>query len=149
MLKKFATTLTAGAVTIFAAGCDGDPLEPSDHPEAGGIVIVNAETEAVLATSIARGSAFDNSITVPVGGALEVEVFFLDVDDLTQRFLPDADGGESLRATIANTAIVSFDFHGDHADFEGLAAGTTTATFDLMHGGHSDYNSGPLTIVVQ
>lgn len=148
MLKKLATALMVGGLTVFAAGCD-NPLEEEEHPEAGGVVIVSAQTDAVLATSIGAGSAFDNPITVPVGGALEVEIFFLDADDTTQRFLPHADEGESLRVTIADTGIATFESHGDHADFEGVSAGTTTATFDLMHGGHSDFATGNLTIIVQ
>jgi hypothetical protein len=151
LLKNVATTIVAGALAIFAAGCD-DPLEPEEHPEAGGVVILEEGTGTVLATSIGANTAFDNPITVPLGGLLEVEVLFLNEDDptdLARAFLPDEDEGESLQVTIVNEAIVGFEFHGDHGDFEGLAVGTTTAGFDLMHGGHSDFKSGNLTINVQ
>lgn len=151
LLKRFVTPMILSSLMAMAAGCD-DPLEPEEHPEAGGVVIFAAGTQTVLTRSVGREAAFDNQIIVPLGGALEVEVMFLNEDDptnLAAAFLPDEDEGQSLRVTIDNEAVASFDSHGDHGDFEGLAAGTTTATVDLMHGGHSDFSSGDLTIVVQ
>lgn len=153
LLKKFTTPVLVGTLAIFAAGCGGDdPLEPEEHPEAGGVIILDESTGDLLAASIEANEPFDNPITVPVGGALEVEVLFLDEEDptdLSRAFLPDVDEGESLRVTIADTGIATFEFHGDHGDFTGVSAGTTTATFFLMHAGHPDFTSGPLTIVIQ
>ena len=155
MIRRFTTRclapLALGAIALVAASC-GDPLQPDDHPDAGGVVVFAEGTRNVLAMSVGAGVAFDNPITVPLGGTLEVEVLFLDADDpanLDLAFLPRAAEGESLRATVANPAIAGFDLHGDHADFEGLAPGTTTVRFDLMHGSHSDFASGPLTVTVQ
>ena len=146
---RWMSTLLLGGVLL--AGCD-DPLEPEEHPEAGGVLIRSEASGAVLARSVGAGAAFDNALTVPRGGVLEVEVLLLDADaptDLARAFLPDEDEGESLEIRISNGALVSFTSHGDHADFSGLLPGTTTATFDLMHGGHADFSSGPLTIIVQ
>lgn len=151
LLRDVTTTMLVGSLAIFAAGCDDDPLEPEEHPEAGGVVILDEEKEP-LAMSVGAGADFDNSITVPLDGALEVEVLFLNEDDPTNldlAFLPDEDEGESLEVSIADETIAAFDFHGDHGDFEGLSAGTTTATIFLMHGNHSDFDSGDLTIIVE
>ncbi len=151
-IKKFALPLIAGVFTVFAAGC-GDSLGPGDdHPEAGGVVIFQRGTQNVVALSVGRNVAFNNAITVPRGQEVDYDVRFLDSSqptNLARAFVPDASEGESLRVTVQNSAIARAEAHGDHIDFTGVAAGTTTATFDLMHGGHSDFTSGALTIVVQ
>ncbi|MBA2669511.1 MAG: hypothetical protein H0U67_03985 [Gemmatimonadetes bacterium] len=150
-MKKFVSPLLTGLLVVFtAAACDG-PLDPEEHPEAGGVVILQRGTNTVLARSVGARAAFDKPLQLRVGQAAEVEVKFLDSDnpnDLSRAFLPDETEGESLVLTVANPAIAAFDFHGDHGDFEGLAPGTTTATVQLFHGGHSDFDSGTLTINV-
>jgi hypothetical protein len=152
MLKKLTTPLLLGSLVFAAAGCD-DPLEPEEHPEAGGVIIFEAGTQNVLAVSVgAQPTPFDNALVVPLGGALEVEILFLDDSDPTNHalaFHPDEDEGESLRVTIANEAIAEVDLQGDNVEFEGIAAGATIASIDLMHAGHPDYESGDLTIAVQ
>ncbi len=150
-IKRFALPLVAGVFTIFAAGC-GASLAPEEHPEAGGVVIFQRGTQNVVALSVGRNVAFNNAITVPRGQEVDYDVRFLDASqptNLARAFVPDEDDGESLRVTVQNSAIARVEAHGDHADFTGVAAGTTTAIFDLMHGGHSDFGSGALTIVVQ
>ena len=142
----FALALLAGA-----AGCD-DPLEPEEHAEAGGVVILATGSGSVLSRSIGANAAFDAPLTVPLGGTLEVRILFLDEadpSDLGRAFTPHEDEGESLRVTVANGAIATVAAHGDHGDFSGVAAGTTTATVDLLHGDHADFESGELTIGVQ
>ena len=136
------TPVVTLAMILGAAGCD-DPLEPEEHAEAGGVVLLAAGSGTVLSRSIGANAAFDAPLTVPLGGTLEVRVLFLDEAapaDLDRAFPPHEDEGESLRVTVA---------HGDHGDFSGLAAGTTTASVDLLHGDHADFESGDLTIVVQ
>ncbi len=147
LLRNTATPVLVSAMALLVGAC-GEPLEPEVHPEAGGVVIVDEGTGEVLSQSIGAGVAFDRPIQVAVGETLEVEVFFLDESDTSNRFLPDVDEGESLEVTIADEDIAAFDFHGDHGDFDGLTAGTTTAIFQLFHGGHSDFASGALTINV-
>jgi hypothetical protein len=150
-IKKFALPLIAGVFTVFAAGC-GNSLGPDDHPDAGGVVIFQRGTQNLVALSVGVGAAFNNPITVPRGQEVTFDVRFLDAaapTNLARAFVPDASEGESLRVTVQNSAIARAEAHGDHVDFTGVAAGTTTATFDLMHGGHSDFRSGALTLIVQ
>ena len=145
------TPLLTLVMILAATGCD-DPLEPEEHAEAGGVVLLATGSGTVLSRSIGANAAFDAPLTVPLGGTLEVRVLFLDEAapaDLDRAFPPHEDEGESLRVTVANGAIASFTAHGDHGDFSGLAAGTTTASVDLLHGDHADFESGDLTIVVQ
>jgi hypothetical protein len=139
------------AVLLLTAACD-NPVEPDDHPEAGGVVILDAASGAVLALSVGANTVFTQPLELGVSETLEVEVKFLDAsapNDLTLAFLPHEDEGESLRVIIANEAIVSYDDHGDHGDFTGNAAGQTTVQFELRHGGHADFRSGFLTVTVQ
>lgn len=145
----FMLTLTA----LTAAACD-NPVRPEEHPEAGGVVIFSAGTNTVLTQSIGAGvnATFSAPLTLTAGESLEVDIRFLDDSDPTNlalAFLPDADEGESLNVVITNTAIAEYHDHGDHGDFDGIAAGQTTAVIRLMHGSHSDFDSGPLTIIVE
>lgn len=148
--RTFALPLVATAL-LASAACD-NPIAPEDHPEAGGVVILDANTGAVLATSVGALTVFNQPLELSVSQVLEVEIKFLDADapnDLTRAFFPDADEGESLRVNIVNEAIVSYDDHGDHGDFTAHAAGQTTVVIELRHGGHADFESGNLTVVVQ
>lgn len=144
------TIILAGLLAFTAAACD-NPVEPEDHPEAGGVVILAAGTNTVLSMSVGSLTAFTQPITLDAGGSLEVEVLFLDASnpsDLTKAFHPHEDEGESLRVVVANTSVVEYHAHGDHGDFEAGTAGQTTVVFELMHGSHADFVSGPLTVVV-
>lgn len=148
-IAALSTVLTLVALT--ATACN-NPVQPEEHPEAGGVVIFAAGTNTVLAQSVGANVDFTTSLNLTVGEPLEVEVMFLDVSDptnLSLAFNPDADEGESLRVTPANPAVVVYNDHDDHGDFEPVAAGTTTVVIELMHGGHADFRSGELTVVVQ
>ena len=149
LIKKFAAPLVLCALVLFSAGCERDPLEPEEHPEAAGVVILRAGSTQVLARSNAANQPFDNSIVVPLNGTLDVEIRYIDENDPNNFFLPDTDEGESTRVTIANGAVASYTEAQAGGNFRGLSAGTTTATIALMHGGHADFQSGPLTITVQ
>ena len=141
----------AAAVLAVSAACD-NPVAPEEHPEAGGVVILDANSGAVLAMSVGANVAFTQPLTLAVSDVLEVEIKFLNADapnDVARAFFPDAGEGESLRVTIADPAIVEYDDHGDHGDLTAKAAGQTTVQFELMHGGHADFRSGLLTVIVE
>lgn len=146
---RIRTALLAAIVGI-AAACD-TPVSPSEHPEAGGVVILDASSGAVIAQAIGD-AAFATPLDLGAGEVLEVQIKFLDADDpqnLALAFLPDEDEGESLRVQIVNEAVVAYEEQGDAGAFEGLVAGQTTVTFELWHAGHREWASGALTIVVQ
>jgi hypothetical protein len=148
-ITALSTVLTFVALT--AAACD-NPVQPEDHPEAGGVVIFAAGTNTVLAQSVGANVDFTTSLNLTVGTPLEVEVMFLDVSDptnLSLAFHPHADEGESLFVDVDNTAVLEYQDHDDHGDLEPVAAGTTTVRFELFHGDHRDFRSGLLTVVVQ
>jgi hypothetical protein len=141
------------AIALLASTACDNPVEPEDHPEAGGVVILDAGTGTVLAMSVGALAVFDQPLNLTVAEVLEVEIKFLDADaptDIARAFFPDADEGESLSVDITpDAAILSYDDHGDHGDFTANAAGQTTVRFELMHGGHADFRSGLLTVVVE
>ena len=148
-IAALSTVLTLIALT--AAACN-NPVQPEDHPEAGGVVIFAAGTNTVLAQSVGANVNFTTTLDLTVGTPLEVEVMFLDRSDptnLSLAFHPDADEGESLLVDVDNPAVLEYHAHGDHGDFEPVAAGTTTVVFELRHGDHPDFRSGELTAVVQ
>jgi hypothetical protein len=139
------------AALLLSAACD-NPVAPEDHADAGGVVILDAGTGAVLAQSVGALADFSQPLNLTLGQALEVEILFLDASDptdLDRAFHPHEEDGESLRVTITNEAIVEYHAHGDHGDFEPMAAGQTTARIELWHGNHADFRSGLLTIIVQ
>lgn len=154
MRNTFARTLGLPlvAVALLAGSACDNPIEPEDHPEAGGVVILDAGTGVVLATSVGARSVFDQPLSLSVSDVLEVEIMFLDADaptDLARAFFPDADEGETLAVEIDNEALVTYADHGDHGDFTAHAAGQTTLDVRLMHGGHEDFRTGALTVVVE
>ena len=145
---RFVVALTA---VLSTAACSDNPVQPDEHPEAGGVVILDADG-AVLARSVGESVAFDQPIVLGAGTVTEVTILFLDADDpdnLGSAFAPDDEEGQSLRVTIGNEAVAEYQDHGDHGDLAAVAAGQTTAVIDLMHGSHSDFQSGLLTITVE
>ena len=149
ILVKLTTPLFAVALALGIAACDNDPLEVDEHPEAAGIVIRNAATGQEITRQVGELNPFNNPLLLPAGGAVEVEILYIDEDDPNNLFLPAADEGEETRVVVADPSIATYADHEDHGDFSGLKAGTTTATVQLYHGSHSDYSSGSLNIVVQ
>ena len=148
-IAALSTVLTLVALT--ATACN-NPVQPEEHPEAGGIVIFAAGTNTVLAQSVGANVNFTTTLDLTIGVPLHVDIMFLDASDptnLSLAFDPDTDEGESLRVDVTNEAVVAYTDHDDHGDFEPVAAGTTTVRFELMHGGHPDFRSGELTVVVQ
>lgn len=142
--------ILAGLLAFTSAACD-NPVEPEDHPEAGGVVILAAGTNTLLSMSVGSLTAFTQPITMNAGESIEVEIKFLDASapsDLTKAFHPHEDEGESLRVVVANSSVVEYHGHGDHGDFDAVAAGQTTVVFELRHGSHADFVSGPLTVTV-
>ena len=133
------------SLVAAVAACD-NPVTPGQHEEeVHGLSIVEGETE------VAR--YFEGEIT----GELPDVVAGQEGPVLTLIFL-DHDGdaidvgseeGVSLRARPTNAAIADFEVDGFAGRVQGVAEGSTTIVFDLMHGGHADFSSlgFPVTVL--
>ena len=55
-----------------------------------------------------------------------------------------------FRVRLAENAeeIVEFDYHGDHVHIIGLEAGETEVVFQLWHDDHADFETDPITVIV-
>ena len=80
--------------------------------------------------------AIDGDIAINVGETKEFAVHFLDEngDELHEEDDGDGDSEEE---------------HGMHIEIEGVNPGTTTFQIALMHEGHSDFTSLPITVTVE
>lgn len=146
--SRFFSALTLVAVAGLAA-CD-NPVEADDHGEPVAAQILDRDSGILLAETHGTGAAIHWDGELPhlhPGEGIEVDVIFLDADG---REIPL--GGEYVvgvaLASGAPAGIVNFALHGDHVDFEGVAVGSTSLVFSLMHGNHSDWDSPAIAMEV-
>ncbi|MEX0770562.1 MAG: hypothetical protein WD035_07510 [Balneolaceae bacterium] len=142
---------------LFLGACDVTSSEEDDeyeeHSDPWGLALIQGENE------IARQHQ-DRSISYKEGDHIEllagedsplITVQFIDQDgDFIE---PDhLDEDSALNWDIVDKEFLDIDqnpednkwsFH-----FVGLSEGETTVTFDLLHGGHSDFTSSPFTVHV-
>lgn len=133
------------AATAMLGACDSDGTGPDDHAheEAAGVVVLGANDAVLVSVNAAR--QVTGSLTVAAGQDRDLEVWFVAEDG--DRFRPDGQE-HTLDITVANEAIADLHAHGDHLHLEGLAAGSTTVVFSILHGNHSDYDSPAIPITV-
>lgn len=149
MTRKLSRMTRAAMVlmTVGALSACGDILGSDDddngHDEAVGMVITDQNNTTLVSVNASR--QVTGTLTVARGAARHLEVYFLDEDG--DRFQVDGDD-HTLDWTVANTGIAMIDSHGDHLDLDGVAAGSTTVVFSIMHGNHSDYDSPTIPITV-
>ena len=147
MTRKL-TRLTRAALVLVATAAlsacgDDDGTGPEEHNEAVGMVITNQNNTTLVSVNAARQVA--GTLTVAAGAAQHLSVYFLDEDG--DRFQLDGTD-HTLDWTVANEAVAAIDSHGDHMDLDGVAAGSTTVVFSILHGNHSDYDSPAIPITV-
>jgi hypothetical protein len=146
-------------IAVIAVSCDdSSPTSPEEHIDAEGFVLENNET---IVYREFEGKITVNDIALTNGATLELSVHFLDHDG-NELEHEDEDGEEeTLTFDIVDSAVISVvteahedeDGHGDEHhelgfELTGLSVGTTTFTFSLMHEGHADYTSLPLSVTV-
>lgn len=133
----------AFALALSAAACDST-TEPDEHQEAVGVVITDQNDATLVTINAAR--QVTGSLTVAAGAARALEVYFVDEDG--DRFQLEAGGEHTLAWQVANQAVAQIGMHDGHLDLDGVSAGSTTVVFSLMHGGHADYETPAIPIVV-
>lgn len=144
------TILTTLSVLSILSGCS-DSTGPGDrHEDPAGLRAVVGGTTIV---SVNAARQVTGSFAATVGAQSElIQVQFLDEDG--DVISPSASSyylrvqlGNSALATVQQSPAGAYSFR-----LQGLAAGTTTMQLSLMHGqhpgGHSDYTSPNITVVV-
>lgn len=106
--------------------------------------------EILLAEALANGTA-TGGLTVPVGGALQVEAWFVDAEGVV--FQPEED--HSLGVTSAGNLVsiqtgaqISEGTGPWAAQFTGTSAGQDQLQFQILHDDHSHYNSPDIPLTV-
>ena len=148
MKKTHARTLgTALALwTLIGAGACSDPAGLDDHAEPEGVVLrIGAQ---VVASYDGDTRQWTGDLSVAAGQSTgQIAVAFVDHDGD-----PVSTGsGYSLEVDVANTAVAAFNPTAPGAftgALQGKVAGQTTAVFKLMHGGHADFTTAPVTVRV-
>lgn len=150
-------------VLLLTASCDSssNPVAVEDHIDAEGFVLeVN---EAVVYREF-QGAITVNDLTITTDTFLEVSVHLLDSEGNEIEHGDEEEEPEGLTFDIIDKLIISVEAEeheeGDDGDdhveehhelgFEltGLAEGSTTFTFSVMHEGHADYTSLPINVTV-
>lgn len=141
-------TLTSRAALVLAAtaalGACVSGTEPDDHHDAAGMVITDQNNTTLVTVNAAR--QVTGSLTVQAGQARHLDVYFVDEDG--ERFQLEDGDEHTLAWAVANEAVAVIDSHDGHLDLDGVAAGSTTVVFSVMHGNHSDYDSPAIPITV-
>ena len=157
------------SLVLFAVACEdnNDGSEEDGHTDADGFILEANGTEIYREF---KGST-SGSVTLKVGGDLDLSVHFLDEDgkEIEHEEEEKDDHGhdhgdeEELKVSGFNASIATIEFHEDdghnhrkislnlkgqeedeHAmmlEVKGVGAGTTSFKLELMHGDHADYTS--------
>ena len=147
-------------LSLIAISCDDNSnvVAQEEHIDAEGLILELNGNEVYREF---QGAIIINNITLGINEVLDLSVHFLD-DDGDEIEHEDEEGDEDeLDFQISNTDIISIvadeheevDGDGEHHElgFEmtALSSGTTTFTIKLMHEGHADYTSFPISVTVE
>lgn len=150
--RAFALGILAG-IAVLAGGCADNPVTPEEHFEARGVVL--------LRTIAGSDSTIVTVDTTHITGRIELEatgsfqdftVQFIDEEGAVGVPTPDSDGTweNDLSITVGDTTIARVtDVRRWGFRLEAIAAGATTLTVHLLHGGHDDYVSAAMPLVVK
>lgn len=149
MMKTMRRVIAPRALLVLAmagavAACDNPVGEGDLHADAVRVQVVDAQSGQEVAS--ATSTAATGSLTLRAGSTRELTVNFLDASG---RPVSAGEAGFSLRATVVSTGVARFDNTGSNAGrLTGVAPGSTSVTFDLMHGGHPDFSARAIPITV-
>ena len=133
------------AVVVVGLGACSNPLDDDqdDHLNAVAVEVMSLDG-AQLARYASGAWTFPSgdALHLHPGDELAVRIFFVEADG-ERRQLPASGEEITLRVEVQDPQIVSYEDHGDHGDFIGLAEGETTATIQAFHGGHPDFETNP------
>ena len=154
------------SLVLFAVACEDnkDSSEEEGHTDADGFILEANGTEIYREfKGITTGS-----ITLKVGGDLDLSVHFLDddgneIEHEEEEHDDHGDEEEELKVSGFDASIATIEFHeedghnhrkislnlrgqeeDEHAmvlEVKGVGAGSTSFKLELMHGDHADYTS--------
>lgn len=154
------------SLVLFAVACEDnkDSSEEEGHTDADGFILEANGTEIYREF---KGST-TGSITLKVGGDLDLSVHFLDddgneIEHEEEEHDDHGDEEEELKVSGFDASIATIEFHeedghnhrkislnlrgqeeDEHAmvlEVKGVGAGSTSFKLELMHGDHADYTS--------
>ena len=140
------TRRVAAMISLLAAvaACD-NPVTPGEHEEeVHGVSILQGDTEVARYLEGEVSGALP-AVAAGTTGPL-LTIVFLDHDG--QPVAVGDEEGVSLRARSQNTSIADFEVTDFGGRVVGVAAGSTTIIFDLMHGGHADFSTLGIPVTV-
>ena len=160
-VKKLISFIIVGLVVI---SCDDDsnPAAPEGHIDAEGFALEIDGTEVYRQFE----GAITGDLTLAVNETLELSIHFLDHDGNEIEHEDEEGEEDELVFEIVDMNVISVesenhedegDHDHDHGDehhelgFEliGLSSGSTTFTLSLMHDGHADFVSLPISVTVE
>jgi len=137
------------AIAALALGACDNPVTPgAPHEEPAGVAVFMGGTEIARAIDGEVTGALPEVAEGAQSGLLTIVLLDEHGDGL------DLSGEDDvyLRVTIEDPAVAEWQGSGYSGFIAGVVEGTTTLTFELMHGeppgGHADFTSMPLDVVV-
>ncbi|HVK39940.1 MAG TPA: hypothetical protein VNA88_15500 [Candidatus Kapabacteria bacterium] len=144
--------IALGLLVSLAAGCADNPVTPEEHFEARGVVLLRsiAGSDSTIAT--VDTTHISGRIVIDTSAGQDFIVRFIADDGALGLPSPDADGvwENDLSISVSDTTIARagqvtrWGFR-----LNGIRPGATTLTVHLLHGGHDDYVSAPIPVVVE
>jgi len=145
-------------VSLYTTSCDDSSTGTEEHVDADGLALELNEVEVYQEL---EGEIITNNITLGINDTLDLSVNFLDNDGNEIEHEDEEGEEDELTFSISNSDIISIeveendDDHADEEDHElgfkliGISSGSSEFTISLMHQGHADYTSLPISVNVQ
>ena len=146
--------LFISVVLLFVSACeDHDHDHDEDHLDAEGFVLESNGTEIYRQF---EGAIITDNLTLAVDDTLDVSIHFLDHDGDEIEHEDEEGEEDELVFEIVDMNVISIESE-HHEDehhelgFEliGLSSESTIFTLSLMHEGHADYISLPISVTVE
>ena len=131
---------------LSIAGCSENPVVDDDHAEVHGLVLRDGDSVEVV--RIEEDSVLVNTIVLDVDSTASYTLLFFDHHGAA--FLPDEEITpriESSDTTIIAAALTTGTTW--TVTMTGRTSGTADISIVLAHGGHDDFRSPPITVVVE
>lgn len=141
ILNRLSILLVMLALSVTACEKHDDH---DDHAELNGFKLLQNGATVAQQT----GTTLTGAVTIAVGTTNPVfSVVFVEADG---HDYDEFEADDSLLVEVGNTSVAAVQAGPGRWEFRlnGVAAGTTTLTVNLMHSGHKDFESRPVPVTV-